>query len=235
MRRSSWGRSKREKAARRRRRGPPPSPRLRVVRTASGRECPPSVCSGSRSGNQAESTREEGRRAQGGERRRAQGGGRRRAQDGLPLPPLPPGLPLPLLPPGLPLPSPPPTAKSRGASRWKGQASGTRASTTQLPRERDPHKAPKLGIPPGAVSPAMCRRLSGHAILCSQGKWGRGGVPSADALGSLCPVRGCVEPSITLSEAACRWRHVRVLEVKIYYFFISVLTEITFIRHYIRL
>ena len=74
-------------------------------------------------------------------------------------------------------PSPPPTAKSRGASRWKGQASGTRASATQLPWERDPHKAPKLGIPPGAVSPAMCRRLSGHAILCSQGKWGRGGVP----------------------------------------------------------
>ena len=36
-------------------------------------------------------------------------------------------------------------------------------------------------------------------------------------LGSLRPVRGCVEPSITLSEAACRWRHVRVLEVKIYY------------------
>ena len=85
---------------RRRRRGAPPSPRLRVVRTASGRECPPSVCSGSRSGNQAESTREEGRRAQGGERRRAQGGGRRRAQGGLPLPPLPPGLPLPPLPPG---------------------------------------------------------------------------------------------------------------------------------------
>ena len=24
----------------------------------------------------------------------------------------------------------------------------------------------------------MCRRLSGHAILCSQGKWGRGGQPS---------------------------------------------------------
>ena len=112
MRRSSWGRSKREKAARRRRRGPPPSPRLRVVRTASGRECPPSVCSGSRSGNQAESTREEGRRAQGGERRRAQGGGRRRAQGGLPLPPLPPGLPLPLLPPGLPLPLLPPSTDS---------------------------------------------------------------------------------------------------------------------------
>ena len=77
-------------------------------------------------------------------------------------------------------PSPPPPAKhqqSRGASRWKGQASGTRASATQLPWERDPHKAPKLGIPPGAVSPAMCRRLSGHATLCSQGKWGRGGQP----------------------------------------------------------
>ena len=35
---------------------PPPSPRLRVVRTASGRECPPSVCSSGRSGNQAVST-----------------------------------------------------------------------------------------------------------------------------------------------------------------------------------
>ena len=44
----------------------------------------------------------------------------------------------------------------------------------------------------------MCRRLSGHAILCSQGKWGRGGQPRPDALGSLCPVRGCVEPSINL-------------------------------------
>ena len=65
----------------------------------------------------------------------------------------------------------------------------------------------------------MCRRLSGHAILCSQGKWGRGGQPRVYTLGSLRPVRGCVEPSITLSEAACRWRHVRVLEVKIYYFF----------------
>ena len=64
----------------------------------------------------------------------------------------------------------------------------------------------------------MCRRLSGHAILCSQGKWGRGGVPRSVLLGFLFPVRGCVEPSITLSEAACRWRHVRVLEVKIYYF-----------------
>ena len=95
-------------------------------------------------------------------------------------------------------------------------ASGTRASATQLPWERDPHKAPKLGIPPGAVSPAMCRRLSGHAILCSQGKWGRGGQPRSVLLGSLRPVRGCVEPSITLSEAACRWRHVRVLEVKVY-------------------
>ena len=101
----------------------------------------------------------------------------------------------------------------------------SKIENSQLPRERDPHKAPKLGIPPGAVSPAMCRRLSGHAILCSQGKWGRGGQPSADALGSLCPVRGCVEPSITLSEAACRWRHVRVLEVKIYYFFTYIVTE----------
>ena len=52
-----------------------------------------------------------------------------------------------------------------------------RASATQLSRERDPHEAPKLGIPPGVVSPAMCRRSSGHAILCSQGKWGRGGQP----------------------------------------------------------
>ena len=39
--------------------------------------------------------------------------------------------------------------------------------------------------PATAVTPAwsgvftcyMCRRLSGHAILCSQGKWGRGGQP----------------------------------------------------------
>ena len=44
---------------RRRRRGAPPSPRLRVVRTASGRECPPSICSSRRSGNQAVSTRQE--------------------------------------------------------------------------------------------------------------------------------------------------------------------------------
>merc|ERR1712086_404693 len=102
LRRSSWG----DQSVRRRRRGPPPSPRLRVVRTASGRECPPSVCSGSRSGNQAESTRGEGRRAQ--------GGGRRRAQGGLPLPPLPPGLPLPLLPPGLPLPLLPPSTEGGG-------------------------------------------------------------------------------------------------------------------------
>ena len=29
-------------------------------------------------------------------------------------------------------------------------------------------------------------------------KWGRGGVPSSVLLGFLCPVRGCVEPSITL-------------------------------------
>ena len=48
-----------EKVTRRRRRGAPPSPRLRVVRTASGRECPPSICTSRRSGNQAVSTRQE--------------------------------------------------------------------------------------------------------------------------------------------------------------------------------
>ena len=96
--------------------------------------------------------------------------------------------------------------------RWRGQASGTRASATQLPWERDPHKAPKLGIPPGAVSPAMCRRLSGHAILCSQGKWGRGGVPRP-----LFP--GTSLPSPGVRRTFHHPGNVRVLEVKIYYFF----------------
>ena len=91
-------------------------------------------------------------------------------------------------------------------------ASGTRASATQLPWERDPHKAPKLGIPPGAVSPAMCRRLSGHAILCSQGKWGRGGQPS-----TLFP--GTSLPSPGVRRTFHNPGNVRVLEVKIFYFF----------------
>ena len=114
---------------------------------------------------------------------------------------------------------------SRGVSRLPNHLLRRGGGRTPAARGPQPHSYhgnathPKSGIPPGAVSPAMCRRLSGHAILCSQGKWGRGGVPRPDALGFLCPVRGCVEPSITLSEAACRWRHVRVLEVKIFYFF----------------
>ena len=176
LRRSSWGRSKRElreKAARRRRRGAPPH---REKSPGRGEEKSP------------------GREEEKSPRR-------------------PPSLSLPSHRASLSLSShraslSPPPAKhqqSQGASRWKGQASGTRASATQLPRERDPHKAPKLGIPPGSVSPAMCRRSSGHAILCSQGKWGRGGQPSVFTLGSLRPVRGCVEPSITLGTSGC-WK-----------------------------
>ena len=38
-----------------------------------------------------------------------------------------------------------------------------------------------------------------------QGKWGRGGQPSSVLLGSLRPVRGCVEPSITLGTSGC-WK-----------------------------
>ena len=66
-----------------------------------------------------------------------------------------------------------------------------------------PTQSTNVGIPPGAVSPAMCRRSSGHAILCSQGKWGRGGQPIVFTLGPLRPVRGCVEPSITLGTSGC--------------------------------
>ena len=112
---------------------------------------------------------------------------------------------------GQPLGEPPP----KGGWTYAG---GTRASATQLPRERDPHKAPKLGIPPGAVSPAMCRRLSGHAILCSQGKWGRGGVPIVFTYTLLV---GTSLPSPGVRRTFHHPGNVRVLEVKIYYFFYS--------------
>ena len=40
----------------------------------------------------------------------------------------------------------------------------------------------------------MCRRLSGHAILCSQGKWGRGAVPlTYVSLGSVPSLGGGLE------------------------------------------
>ena len=76
----------------------------------------------------------------------------------------------------------------------------------------------------------MCRRSSGHAILCSQGKWGRGGQPRSVLLGPLFPVRlrgarGCVEPSITLGRGC--WRNVPGFGSKIYItFFVATPTKI---------
>ena len=54
------------------------------------------------------------------------------------------------------------------------------------PREHSLERTKKaVAPPPCAVSPAMCRRL-GHAILCSQGKRGRGAVPSLLCTGGFC-------------------------------------------------
>ena len=44
-----------------------------------------------------------------------------------------------------------------------------------------------------------------YPVQTSQGKWGRGGVPRSVLLGFLFPVRGCVEPSITLGTSGC-WK-----------------------------
>eukprot|EP00315_Gephyrocapsa_oceanica_P055335 CAMPEP_0185505786 /NCGR_PEP_ID=MMETSP1366-20130426/37874_1 /TAXON_ID=38817 /ORGANISM="Gephyrocapsa oceanica, Strain RCC1303" /LENGTH=74 /DNA_ID=CAMNT_0028115885 /DNA_START=112 /DNA_END=332 /DNA_ORIENTATION=+ len=48
---------------------------------------------------------------------------------------------------------------------------GTRPTQSTKVRHTPPRRSVR-------VSPAMCHRSSGHAILCSgQGKWGRDGVP----------------------------------------------------------
>ena len=57
-------------------------------------------------------------------------------------------------------------------NRLRNVLAGPRPPPLMVPPPRPPILG-TLGFapPPCVVSPTMCRRYSGHAILCSQGKW----------------------------------------------------------------
>ena len=73
---------------------------------------------------------------------------------------------------GQPLAEPPPKG---GGGDVRQRHEGFRFSATQLPWERDPHKAPKLGIPPGAVPP-LCVAVRRGTQSCAVVRASGGGV-----------------------------------------------------------
>jgi len=58
---------------------------------------------------------------------------------------------------------------------------------------RPAHRVDGCGRRKVFIYPTPC--MSRTLILCSQGKWGRGGVPRSVLLGFLFPVRGCATAS----------------------------------------